>query len=695
MQTPQRHRILVISSSAVLRERAAATLAQRYEVTSYAEWNADILTAGISLAVVDERNRAAFGGPAPSIPVINMREASESDELLERVETRIELARLRTASVRPDVQMDMLPDDREPLRFLVSAAEAMAGAPSLDEALRHLCTAAVPRLAQWCSITMREGSQLVARAAWHESPEKLHLLENIGRFYPPLSDRRHPVYRVISTGRSEFVSQLPPSFYDRLAGTEQQRRLMGELGMASFMCVPLCARGVPIGALLLGADADWRPLSRADLILAEQLGARMGSAIERARLLQTAEAELAERMRVESVLRRQEHDQALILNTVKAMIWFKDAFNRILRCNRAAAKWAGSTPEHIEGRKVEELFPAALARAYHESDLAVIASGRPKLGVLENIQSRGGVKRWVQRDTLPYRDEQGAIIGVVIIAVDVTALKRAEDLAAAKERAEREFLANVSHEFRTPVAAIKGFTHTLRSGAWKDPVNRERFIRIIENNADRLDSLVGDLITLSAIEGAPRPRSVAVELKPLTIESARKIVTQARRKGVALAVSVPRGLRAKMDRLHLLQALEHLLNNAVKFTPPGGSIRIRARRSKAKAKIWVEDSGIGIPRTELPRVFNRFYRVAKGAAPGNPGLGLHLVKRLIDSYGGKVSVKSRVARGSSFCLELPAAVRPKRRRRNRPEPSTSSTEHGITACQDTESPYPILTTGLS
>lgn len=361
-----------------------------------------------------------------------------------------------------------------------------------------------------------------------------------------------------------------------------------------------------------------------------------------------------QRLRVKAALRRNETEQALILDTVRAMIWFKDASNRILRCNRAAAQWAGKTPEQIEGRKVEEIFPAARARAYHENDLSVIAAGKPRIGDLEEIRMRGGAKRWVQRDTIPYHDERGGIIGVVIIAVDVTALKRAEDLAAAKERAEREFLANVSHEFRTPVAAIKGFAQTLRLGAWKDARDREQFFRIIESNADRLDGLVGDLITLSAIEGSSPPKPAAIELKPLTLECSRKIEPQARRKGVVLTVSVPSGLRAKVAPMHLSQALEHLLDNAVKFTPPGGAVRIRARGWGKKTKIWVEDSGIGIPQAELPRVFDRFFRVAKGAAAGNPGLGLHVVKKLVESYGGRVSVESRLARGSSFCVALPS-----------------------------------------
>lgn len=662
MPSSLKPRVLVVSSQASLRERLVGVLAERYDVRFASALAPGEDECGISLAVVDERNRIAAQGGASLHPTVLVREGFEAAELLERVEMRLEITRLRAAdAARPDASVDLAEDAQERLRFLVSATEGMANALDLDAALSSLCASAVPRLAQWCSVTLREDGRLVARKVWHQSPERVHVLSELGRLYSPLDDRRHPVHRVATTGRSEFVAAVPESFTSRLASSERHMDLMRELGIASIMCVPIRSGGKAIGALLLGADAGWRPLSRADLLLAEQLGDKAGSAIERARLHQVVEDELAERLRAEDALRRHEREQALILDTVRAMIWFKDTSNRILRCNRAAAQWAGKTPEEIEGRRADEVFPAARARAYHEQDLKVIAAGRPRVGELEEIRLPGGGRRWVQRDTIPYRDGTGAVVGVVVIAVDVTALKRAEDLAEAKERAEREFLANVSHEFRTPVSAIKGFVQTLRGGAWKNEADRDRFFRIIESNADRLDGLVGDLITLSAIEGAAPPKAAAVHLKPLAQGCADKIMAAARRKRVALGVSVPRALRTRMEGKHLSQALHHLLDNAVKFTPPGGAVRIRARGFKREAKIWVEDSGIGIPRAELPRVFERFFRVAKGSAPRNPGLGLHLVKKLVESYGGRVSVNSRLAGGSSFCLSLPSA--PPRTRR--------------------------------
>jgi len=545
-------------------------------------------------------------------------------------------------------------ESRERLEFLVTAVQAISDSLDLEGALHSLCSAAVPRLGQWCSITLRSAGGLAEPQVWHDSSERVHLLQELAAVRMPPGDRRNPVHRVLASGRSEFIARTAPDFNERLAVSPEHMSLLQELDVVSYMCVPLRSHGKTFGVMTLGADSGWRPLCRTDLVIAEQLATRAGAAIEKARLHQAVENELSERRRAEAALRRQEAEQAVILDTVRAMIWYKDADNRILRCNRAAARWLGKTVDEVQGRRVDELFPPSRAREYHANDLAVIASGKAAIGVLEELKLRGGARRWVQRDILPYRDERGETVGVVIIAVDVTKRKRAEDLAVAKERAEREFIANVSHEFRTPVAAIKGFAQTLRDGAWRDPADRARFLNIIEANADRLNGMVEDLLTLSSLEGSAPLRPGTGDLHAVVRDRAKKVLPRAKRKGLALGVSVPRGLRVRMNQAHLGQALGHLLDNAIKFTPPGGWVKVKARGSKGGAIVVVEDSGIGIPRAELPRVFDRFFRVAKGAQSGSPGLGLHLVKKLVGAYGGRVSARSRLARGSTFSIALPA-----------------------------------------
>ncbi len=662
-------RLLIVSSDARLRERLKSALTPAYQVVEADDGGQP---GEIVLAVVSERDWASFErAPAPW-PVIvvrakgaraplsadgSVREEFEPAELLERVETHLELARLRAnAATKEGALTRQAEDSRERLMFLVTASEALTDARDLGETLRVLCASAVPRLGQWCSITLRASGRLLVPEVLHEVPGRTSLLHELAALHASEGDRRHPVHRVMNSGRSEFVARTAGDFDARLATSPEHLRLLRELDIAAYMCVPLRSRGKTLGTLTIGADSGWRPLSLADLVLAEQLATRAAAAIEKARLHDAAENELAERRRAENALRRQEAEQALILDTVRAMIWYKDADNRILRCNRAAARWLRKPAADIEGRRADEFFSTELARAYHRNDLSVIASGQARIGELEEVRLRRGVKCWVQRDTLPYRNERGDIVGVVIIAVDVTERKRAEDSAVASERAEREFIANVSHEFRTPVAAIKGFTQTLRDGAWSDEADRTKFLNIIETQADRLDSMVGDLLTLSELEGARAPQPAVSELHLVARDCADNLMSRAKRKRLTVDVAVPRGLSVKMDRTHLTQALEQLLDNAIKFTPPDGRVSLTARGSKREAVLTIKDSGIGIPQAALPRVFDRFYRVAKGAKPGSPGLGLHLVKKLVGAYGGTVSVRSSLARGSAFRVVLPTVA---------------------------------------
>jgi PAS domain S-box-containing protein len=691
MSALTRPRVLIVSSNARLRARAQRALAERYDVEAASGWlDAERLCqSGLSLIVADERDglsarvarlevpivvlRSQTGGKilGPARPLLgdaSVRAGFMPEELVERVELQLELARLRAgAAHREQALVDEAGEAKERLLFLVSATQALTSSLKLSEILGSLCGAAVPRLAQWCVIMLLEGDQLVMKAAWHQEPDRTKILDEMGRRYLATvrTDRRHPVARVLTKGTTEFAAEVQVGFSQRIATTEEHLRLLRELDLASYVCVPLRSRGQTIGVLMLGADTHWRKLTRVDVVLAEELAFRAGTAVERAQLYEAVQVELAVRKRAEEEVRRHEREQHLILDTVHAMIWFKDQHNRILRCNRAAAEWAGMPAAEIEGRRAEDIFPAKKAREYQRSDLEVITSGQPKLGELEETTARGGVKRWIRKDTIPYRDEKGRIVGVVIFAIDVTESKRAEDSLRASEALQREFVANVSHEFRTPVASIKGFAQTLRAGAWRKEADRERFLRIIESNADRLTGLLEDLLLLSSLEAARPSARGDVDVRRIAIDCAEGMLEEAKRRKLSVAVSVPRKLRARVERGHLAHVFEQLLGNAIKFNKPGGHVKIRARRRGADLEVAVEDGGIGVEAAHLPRLFDRFYRVSKGNTPGSPGLGLHLVKKVAESYGGRVDVRSEPGRGSTFSVTLPAVRTPRAPRRRR------------------------------
>ncbi|MGH9778173.1 MAG: sensor histidine kinase, partial [Candidatus Acidiferrales bacterium] len=242
--------------------------------------------------------------------------------------------------------------------------------------------------------------------------------------------------------------------------------------------------------------------------------------------------------------------------------------------------------------------------------------------------------------------------GVVLVLHDISDLRRLE-------RVRRDFVANVSHEFRTPLTAIQGFAETLLGGALEDAQNSRRFLEIIRDHAARLGRLTDDLLKLSQMEAGKLEldlRPVAVtDLIDSCVETTR---LKAGQKELALVIDSAPGLApVRGDSNRLREVLQNLLDNAVQYTPAGGRITVRATASDGGIVISVADTGIGIPKADQERIFERFYRVdaARSREVGGTGLGLAIARHLVEAHGGRITVVSEVGRGSTFFVFLPAA----------------------------------------
>ena len=228
------------------------------------------------------------------------------------------------------------------------------------------------------------------------------------------------------------------------------------------------------------------------------------------------------------------------------------------------------------------------------------------------------------------------------------------------ERIRKDFVINVSHELRTPLASIQGYTETLLDGALDDSENNIRFLKIIRQNAERLGRLVSDLLTLSRLElGTQKLEPGICDVHSLLAESVESLRPVAEKKGLRIQVSEPLPpVTAFCDLEAVHQVLGNLLDNALKYTPAGGEIAVGARlRGESAIEVFVCDTGIGIPQEELPRLFERFYRVDKARSRqlGGTGLGLSIVKHLVQAMGGEVRVESEPGKGSVFSFTVPAA----------------------------------------
>lgn len=248
--------------------------------------------------------------------------------------------------------------------------------------------------------------------------------------------------------------------------------------------------------------------------------------------------------------------------------------------------------------------------------------------------------------------QDGRASGALLVLHDITRQRRLEQV-------RRDFVTNVGHELRTPLASIKGFAETLREGAVDDKEHRIEFLRTIEEHADRLTKMVDDLLDLSEIESGHRPaRLEPTDVAPLLASTIRSLSPMAAERGVALEVAVAAGLPKVMaDGDQLRQVLANLLDNAIKYTERGGRVEVSAEEWDGGLRVSVRDTGMGIPESDLPRLFERFYRVdkARSREAGGTGLGLSIVKHLVEAHGGQVSVESRQPGGSVFRFTLRAA----------------------------------------
>jgi two-component system phosphate regulon sensor histidine kinase PhoR len=268
-------------------------------------------------------------------------------------------------------------------------------------------------------------------------------------------------------------------------------------------------------------------------------------------------------------------------------------------------------------------------------------------GSTEVVEMTTGNARIVQANVAPVADANGVVDAVVVVFHDLTEIRRVE-------RMRRDFVANVSHEFKTPLTSIRGYAETLLSGALQDRKIAGDFVKIIERNAHYLESLVSDLLVLARLE-AELPASLdVVDVKFVVEETVSSRHSAIAERGITIHNECP-SVEIRADRVRLGTAISNLIDNAIYYNKPNGDIRITGTVNGSMFELSIADSGQGIPAEDIPRIFERFYRVdkARSRESGGTGLGLSIVKHAIESQGGYITVASRIGLGSTFTIRLP------------------------------------------
>ena len=337
--------------------------------------------------------------------------------------------------------------------------------------------------------------------------------------------------------------------------------------------------------------------------------------------------------------------QAALFASMSEGVLVLDETGRVQMANRAFARLFDLAADPtgralIEALRVREVLELVAEAAQNRQPLQ------------RELRLSGLEERWVQVNVSPITGADGRWLGSILLFHDLTRLKQFE-------RARQEFVANVSHELRTPLSHIKGYVETLLSGAKNDPATATRFLQTIARNADRLQLLIEDLLTISELESG----RVLLNLQTVPLRAvAEKICDDFRARALARGVTLTNkasDIAVRADEGRVEQVLSNLVDNGIKYGREGGRVTINARPlAEDQIEVTVQDDGPGLPPEALERVFERFYRVdkARSREQGGTGLGLAIVKHIVQSHGGRVWATSEPGRGATFCFTLPADV---------------------------------------
>ncbi len=353
-------------------------------------------------------------------------------------------------------------------------------------------------------------------------------------------------------------------------------------------------------------------------------------------------AQLDDRFRT---ITQQRQEQEAILSSMVEGVVAVDNHDRLITLNKAGARLLMVNPEMAKGQSIQEIIRNKELQRFLQQTRAAAAPAEGEI-VLNGLS-----ERFIQLHGTKLLDSQSQAIGVLLVMNDVTAMRRLE-------RVRRDFVANVSHELRTPITSLKGFIETLQAGAIQEPENALSFLQIMARQADRLNQIIEDLLTLSRIEQEEEEGKVSLSLEPLkaVLQAAIQIsAIRAAEKHINVVLNCPDGFQAYINPPLLEEAVVNLIDNAVKYSPPETTVKVEAEQTGEKVLIHVRDQGRGIAMEHLPRLFERFYRVdpSRSRKVGGTGLGLAIVKHIAQAHDGWVTVDSTLGQGSVFTLHLP------------------------------------------
>jgi signal transduction histidine kinase len=586
-------------------------------------------------------------------------------------------------------------------QFLSKANARLAGSLDYHTTLANIAHLCVPFLADWCVVDVLEDDGSIQRlVVAHVDRAKDDLARELQRRYPPAANPRHIVSKVISTGKSNIMSEVGDSVLVDAARDIEHLRILRELGVKSHMIVPLTARQRALGAITFVSAESGRRYGNADLALAEELAHRAGLAVENARLYRKAEEAATQERRHATHL--QGLNRAAL--TINSHLTLKTVLQMITEHARELIGAHEAITSLVDRRSGNQLINAVSFSARYEAWRHY--SAHPDDSGIYSLVMRTNMPVRMTQDELeahpmwrnfgkeagkhpplrgwlaaPLIDSQGNNMGLIQLSDKYEGEFAEEDVAIAVQLAQMasvavtnahlyqeaqeavtardEFLSIASHELRTPLTSlILQLQNMLRSirDSGTEGVSPQRLQTRLEGaltQSQRLARLVNELLDVSRITSGHLDLQLEeVDLAGVVREVLERFEEELQLSGSEVSVSIPLAVVGRWDRFRLDQVVTNLLSNAIKYGR-GRRVEITIEATGDSALLKVRDEGVGIAAQDLERVFSRFEHAGSGRNYGGLGLGLYIVRRTVEAMGGSVRAESELGAGSTFVVELP------------------------------------------
>lgn len=530
-------------------------------------------------------------------------------------------------------------------RFLTEVSKVLTSTLDYKETLANLAHLIVPRLADWFAVDLLDADgqfQLVVLE--HQDPEQVKWARALRERFPIDYNALAGLPNVVRTGQSELYPEITDEMLVVGARSEEELAVARQVGYSSLMLVPLVARGKNIGVVTFVATESGKKYNKRDLALAEELGRRAGVALDNARLYNEA---------------RQAREQLeIILQGVADGIIVYDRNSRIVYANEAAARMT----DYTSVQDLQQARPLEPTRRFEITDeqgkplpldqlthKRVLAGEREAQAIIGYTRKVGGQpERWSLVKSSPVYDTQGEVLFIITITHDITERVQVE-------RRKDEFISMASHELKTPVTSLKGFTYVLQRRLRKQGDQQGlHYLERMDTQLDKLTRLVSDLLDISRMQAGKLDfQQTTFDLDTFIAETVENVQAATSTHRIAVEGKVQAQIFGDRDRL--AQVIVNLLTNAVKYSPQADRVMVHLAREQACAIVRVQDFGIGIAQAHQQRIFERFYQVTDPQEKTYPGLGigLHISKTIIERHQGRIEVESQKGQGATFSVFLP------------------------------------------